>query len=587
MNSDSTFANPESINIWIRNTCLTIDSLHQNDFLENVTYLSSYLLLQLKTENYTTPTRKEIGFIFIIRDIAGHIDCINNILPIDALNHVVISLPKTKEFIPLNNIELDSPYTYNRLRNISFFPSGIIHVLPPVAVINTPHITLKWSRLWSLITAKTCPAARKIFCKSFAAISGRPEAPDHECLRLLLDPLPLNKAAIANILNSSVIYDGSDADLAKDWELLPNPFHLYQIATPIMTGGKAIKPAALKILPGRASLNYIWKGNRSLAKRNYHVDPRHESKRPMGRSPSPSAKFDTSDSAFRLTKLEAKQNIDDIPSGVTDTIPRRLSSKERNAVASTLFRRLPNIEYWNPNFLVSIINNSLLWRIWVGAFKMISTRLNSELMKRGNELLNTIELISLIDLSAEHSPMPVEARKNIDSHHLTADQDTLSDWLKTFKQTVDCALSKTRTHNIQLIANLLDQGASASLVIYNKEKISSLIPCYRAPISLGSVSTLANPSAQVPSTLSWTFQNLTQRNTTIWNLNNYSVDQLTDPNGAIPTPPLFESTPATETTCFHLQPNCPTLFLSWFNTDSADHKLFCDALCHKPSCPPQ
>ena len=173
MKSVSSFCSPNGINLWLKQTCITLDFDTNVCFLPAATYISQFILCQLKNEVISTPRNSEIGVVFLLRDIPGIIDCIANLNPMDTLNRVAIILPESHSLILLNGIELDNPHAQKKLKNLTLFPSLIATTLIGSEQFSPPARMLDWCSLWSLIRSKTNTAARKMFCAAYATSAGR------------------------------------------------------------------------------------------------------------------------------------------------------------------------------------------------------------------------------------------------------------------------------------------------------------------------------------------------------------------------------------------------------------------------------
>ena len=222
MKTESTFNRESNITLWIKKTCRTIDYIGEGGYIEDLTYLSSYLICQMRENDFATPPDRETAILFILRDLEGITECITNMIPNETLNQVAISLPETREFIILNGTELDSPYTYNKFKGFAFLPSGMIDSLPKKTELITPSINKIWPEMWKLIKESTSEIARKIFCVSFATTN--PGCDDDETnLKALVDIKPINKSAILNLMDSSETVNCSDDDTHEKWILKPEP----------------------------------------------------------------------------------------------------------------------------------------------------------------------------------------------------------------------------------------------------------------------------------------------------------------------------------------------------------------------------
>jgi hypothetical protein len=104
MRSISQFCKENKISLWIKETCLTIDHEGLSDFLPCMNYLTSYLICQLRDAHFVTPKNTEAAVVFILRSKCGIVNCINNSVPLYALDHVVLSLPESKEFMLLRRV---------------------------------------------------------------------------------------------------------------------------------------------------------------------------------------------------------------------------------------------------------------------------------------------------------------------------------------------------------------------------------------------------------------------------------------------------------------------------------------------------
>ena len=117
--------------------------------------------------------------------------------------------------------------------------------------------------------------------------------------------------------------------------------------------------------------------------------------------------------------------------------------------------------------------------------------------------------------------------------------------------------------------------------------LTKMLPISQLPPNLGVCNLLTNPDTIAHSNLNWMVSHLTWRNAAIWDYNPYTVESLAatpSPHemhaNSNASPHSFATTPATESTCYHGNPNCPSYVANWLNPDSTDTELLCDALCN-------
>jgi hypothetical protein len=376
MKSESTFNRESTISFWIKQTCFTIDYEGADGFLEDLTYMSSFLICQMRENFYSTPPDREITILFMLRNVEKVNECIESLMPPDSLDQEAIALPETREFIVLNGTELDSPYTYNKLNGFAFLPSGMIDILPKKTKFNPPSIAHLWPEVWEMIKVNTSETARRIFCSSFATFGV--ECRDDELnLKQLLKIQSLNKIAIINLMDSKNTVPCRDEEDKEKWRLKPGPD-----LTERNDDWKLDNHEFKHILPGNCSYSFIWKGERTLCKRNYHI---------------------REESIAQLTESEKARDIDEAPKGMMEKIPRRLSFNEKSAVDDILFRRYRNINFSNPKYLATFISDGRLLRIWKTAFDAYKNKITKLLTRRGKRMHDTIEFISLLEHTNRHS----------------------------------------------------------------------------------------------------------------------------------------------------------------------------------------
>lgn len=167
MRSVSPFNADNEITLWIKKTCLTIDYKNPPELLRTMNYLCSYLICQLRESHFITPPDKKPAIVFMLRNMKSVNKCINSLIPTVTLDKVVISLPSTKEFLILNGTELEDGDTYSRFKDLAFFPSGIMEVLPKPFELNHPSPNIPWEDVWANIKKETSETQRRSFCSSF------------------------------------------------------------------------------------------------------------------------------------------------------------------------------------------------------------------------------------------------------------------------------------------------------------------------------------------------------------------------------------------------------------------------------------
>jgi len=531
----------------------------------------------MREAGFTTPPDRETAIVFTVRDITGIIDCINNVDPVDVLEQIAISLPETKEFIVLNGIELDSPYTYNKLRNFAFLPSGLIETLPKQTEYVTPTIAKLWKDLWPIIQNRTCDVARKLFCASYASTKPGNDN-DQENLKSLLDNGKVNKKALYNLMDSAEQIKCTDRDMSRTWSTRPAPDIT---ETRDQTLDKEIKTR--KVLPGKCSYSLLWKGERTLCKRNYHVDPRYENKRFQNYEKRKSVIYITEESLKRLSEIERNRDMDETPTRNIETIPRRLTFSEKKAVEENLFRRYKNFENWNPKLVITKIVDSKLLRIWNTAFRVYQRNITTTLSRRGRNLLDTIECITLMELQDRHTDKNHSIWQTLDSRNGKITDEEMILWHNAFKSIVKNAISHSKGIENEYLLNTIEHGISCRQAISQKSQIGKMLPYQLISKMFGMDHEWTNPiKYQINSTL-WIIENLGRRDTDIWEPKKYTIHEIARSNQKQTQNKTFASVPAAEFTCYKGNKNCTARIFSWFNPDPNDLRIACSVLCDEES----
>ena len=563
MKSESTFGNNKTLILWIKSSCITIDYEGVNGFLEDLTYMSSFLIHQMRNFGLCTSPALETGIIFMLRSASDTIQCVNTQKPMDGLEKVAIALPESKDFIILNGIELDNPCTCRKLKNFAFLPSGLIHILPKPTRFLPPSSTLTWDDFWMTIKSNTMPSTRRLFCASFATqLCGNTD--DEENLKTLLNPPGLNKKALFNLLDSAMSIPCVDEELCTKWATKPDPDRL-ETAEWNLNRSFANK----KVLPGHCSLIFNWKGRNTLCKRNYHVDPREESKDYTVHKRFTSDVFLKASTLEKLSPTDACQNINEPPTQVIETTARRLSQREKAAVNHLLYRRYKNHEYWNPAIHLADISDGLLARIWASSYNCFKQKNNDSVSRRGFNLLETIELISMIEINVGLNSHANESSDNLIRPQGLNDDKKLKEWHGNLLSILKTNIAASSDKDNDFLKRAASQGASYLSVISRLEKLAQLVPLHKLKKGPGYTNNTTSPAWAEYRRAQWLISNLTSRMDSIWNK--------TDCHQIGNT--CFQSKPRGNFSCESSSLYCPAEIFSWFSNNQSISLLLCKEHC--------
>jgi len=383
MRTESNYDKEVKFKLWIRETSLTLSYFETGGFLPEMSYLSAFLVNQLRYSEIVIPKDKELGIVFNLRDQKGLIKCINTLIPPNSLDQVIVSLPNSKEFVLLNGSELDSQEINFKLKNIVFLPSGLIEILPKIREIHPLYKKYEWLENWELIKNNTCSIARKIFCNSYASSTNSEPQRDEESLRILTEDIELNHKALRNLIASGLKTKIAQSDGAH----ISPPADLEEIQQ-----SDYIEKEDCIIIPGKHSYELFWKGKATRNKRNHHVDTRYENKKTHDNSVMQCEEFLSEDDYAKLDQNQSKKKLISNAIQLWELAPRRLSPIEREGVKDIFFRRWLNYELWNPSLIITRITDSILLRIWRTAYNMLKARCNKKLERRGIQFNEIIEL---------------------------------------------------------------------------------------------------------------------------------------------------------------------------------------------------
>ena len=601
MRSETTFQSTHNLSLWIKKTCLTIDYEGEAGFLRQMTYLSSYLTKQLHDNDYSIPSSKELAFIFMLRNQDKIPKFINSLIPPHSLDRVAISIPETNDFIILNEIELDSPESYHMLKNYAFFPSGLIEILPKNQAFLPPGMSLDWQDQWEMIENNTSAFARKIYCSSFAfqtekLVRGDPD--DEENLKRLLGKDGMSIASLLNFLDSATTVTGSPQEMHDWWRLRPeeenDPCPLLNMvrtadnsestdhrseARKESTKHRAQQDSPnrimKKVIPGKASYTLLWNGTRTACKRNYHVDPKYESKRQVGNLTTRNPCFLTKKSKKTLEELKEEGNIDALPAQFTGMNPRRLTYNEKEAVRPILFSRLKNCEYWNPRIMIHDIADSKLLRLWTTAYNTFKIRTEKFLMRKSEHLEETVEFISLLELNNRRGKIKENEWPGLDKLKDAHPSHEREIWHNCTRSIIQKTLLSAAGDNNNKLFRVANEGASYLDIIRHTERVEAMMPTSHIPpieTDLKDYEIFAknvNGRTLQADKACWVIEKFSQRNDRIWNFRERTHFQ----------GQYYASSPIGAFNCYSGNEKCLGKIICWINPDLQDARAACRTTC--------
>ncbi|CBY12446.1 unnamed protein product [Oikopleura dioica] len=322
MRSISPFCKDNKIFMWVRETCLTIDHDGVTNFLPNMNYLTSYLVCQLREAKVVTLKNTEVAVVFMLRNISAITSSINRLVPPYALDQVVVSLPESKEFILLNGSELEGSEVFTKFQDYAYLPSGLIEILPKPFEFNPPFSNKSWPEFWKHICSKTTDLSRRSYCASFASSSPSNDN-DEENLKTVLNISELNKVALLNLLKSGKVINCVSKEDIRNYSLRPRPDNEESAISTAAESGDRV------ILPGQCSYILMWKGRRSIYRRNYNLEPRAENRQFYNNKQATSISTNYLCEADLLTLASNDRNktIDDAPVGIIEIPGLRIRAK--------------------------------------------------------------------------------------------------------------------------------------------------------------------------------------------------------------------------------------------------------------------
>ncbi|CAG5096333.1 Oidioi.mRNA.OKI2018_I69.XSR.g14570.t1.cds [Oikopleura dioica] len=380
---------PVELKLWISATCLTLFHNGGCSFLQEMNYLASYLQMQARAEGIVVPQSHQLGIVFMVQNLKQINSCINNLHSPDYLDRVIICFPAAKEFMILNEMELNSPDIKHRLHHTMFMPSGLIHTLRKQQPFNPPESEVSsWEHRWKIILEGTDPLARELYWEYFGLNSLTQENTE-SAFKSLLWASELNVKALWNLIESGrkvkVVTTTGMESLQTD----PKPCK----AEANITGTSKIK--ARIIIPGQCSYELCWKPRRPLLKRDHQIDEWLDQKAFIKMEAWTNRNFLTHE---RLQSLDAEVQSMDInatPMLGLEKRPRMLSFDELNLIKDVWFRRWQNADLWNPNYSLTKILDTSTLKLWNCLHRILILELEEDLQKRGNSLATMMNLYSI------------------------------------------------------------------------------------------------------------------------------------------------------------------------------------------------
>ncbi|CBY35508.1 unnamed protein product [Oikopleura dioica] len=559
MRSVSPFNADNEITLWIKKTCLTIDYKNPPELLRTMNYLCSYLICQLRESHFITPPDKKPAIVFMLRNMKSVNKCINSLIPTVTLDKVVISLPSTKEFLILNGTELEDGDTYSRFKDLAFFPSGIIEVLPKPFELNHPSPNIPWEDVWANIKKETSETQRRSFCSSFYSKSSICEDQE-ENLKALLDISELNKKAILNLLKSGTETICESTEKLKHWTLKPRPDTEEGAITTANDPGKRI------CLPGKCSYILMWKSRRTINWRDPKIDLKNEHKYYFDYPRNNSTNFLSDDDITTLKSRDKERHIDESPDGISEIAPKRLTQAENNLLSKIKTRRWPNVELWNPFHSITRITETKILKIWQGLYNELEHKLTRVMKNRNINWLNKTETLSLI---AEYDGRCNTRSKDLLSFLSPADLDSAGAILEKItiliKMMRKIIKNKGNIEHANYLEDQIKRGASCFSIIQNIPRMERSIPFdLHPPLSLG-----GNIKPKIFQNICWIIAKLCPRSERIWSkLAHYEFDNK-----------IYCRTPKSTFQCRHNNIQCMGQIVAWFTTNMQDTKNFCESSC--------
>ncbi|CBY11164.1 unnamed protein product [Oikopleura dioica] len=559
MRSVSPFCGENEITLWIKESCLTIDYDSLPDLLLTMNYLTGYIICQMREAHFISPPDMQPAVIFMLRSTKNVTRSINSLIPPASMDKVIISLPSTKEFMILNGTELEDNETYQKFRDLAFYPSGILETLPKPFPINNPQPEKSWEQTWQEIKEKTSEERRKTYCSAF--VSETTICEDQEAnFKAFLQKSELNRQAILNLLKSGKTVTCDTAEKLRHWTLKTRPdFEESAITTTTEKGTRTC-------LPGQCSYFLMWKGRRTITWRDYKINPRSEQKYYFNNIANESKNFLTEDDLSTLNSKDRSKGIDKTPPGIAEIAPKRLTVAENMILDEIKLRRWINIDLWNPIHSITRITDPNLHKIWLGLYREITTKTNNIMDHRNRNWENKIETFSLI---AEY-----DGRCNKKSKELKAllmlgkkePETEMLEWINSITKLMRKFISnKKETEHKNFLINQLKKGASCFSIVQNIPRMERCVPFSWHPTTLGRYT----PKVEIFNGIYWIICNLIPRNERIWSkLANYKqgAEQLCrEPKS------IFECPKDNEV--------CLGKVVAWFTTNMQDTRNYCETSC--------
>jgi len=407
-------------------------------------------------------------------------------------------------------------------------------------------------------TLVTDPLKRRLFCASFASLKLGHEN-DEDNLKAYLDPLCINKKAILNLLDSGKEINCANDELKKVWTLRPIADDEEKAMSSSVEYSKKIA------IPGECSYIFIWKGRRTMCKRNYHVDPRHENRFFYDDKLKKSVSFITKSSINTLSEDEKMREIDESPPRLLESASRGLTPKEKDAIKDIHFRRWKNYELWNPNYSITRIINSEFLRIWKTLFAIVRLKFEKKLMRRGTQLHAAIELLSLLGL--KESSSEVRATEWFENNWVdeAVETEQMSEWITSLRNILQNTVITRQSEHTDFLLLQINNGASCFSIIQQKERLAKSMPLNYCPTSKNA----KNKTAGQVEYAYWIIENFSMRDTRIWSK---LCDNLFEGN-------RFCRMPVASFTCFFGNQNCTGKLAAWFNSNAHDSRSACMEFC--------
>jgi len=462
-------------------------------------YLTSYLVCQLREAKVVTLKNTEVAVVFMLRNISAITSSINRLVPPYALDQVVVSLPESKEFILLNGSELEGSDVFTKFQDYAYLPSGLIEILPKPFEFNPPSSNKSWPEFWKHICSKTTDISRRSYCASFASSS--PSNDDaEENLKTVLNISELNKVALLNLLKSGKVMNCVSREDIRNYSLRPRPDNEESAISTAAESGDRV------ILPGQCSYILMWKGRRSIYRRNYNLEPRAENRQFYNNKQATSISTNYLCEADLLTLASNDRNktIDDAPVGIIEIAPKKISSIENVVTKDITLASWINVDLWNPFYSISRITNNKILKVWNKLYEATLTRLENKLSRRGDRLHNNMELVSLmVEMNGRSVPRTRDF-KNIVLDRGHSDNDEHIGWINSLINIMNKLIESQQADHSNFLLNQLARGASCFSVIQNVARMENSIPFNWCPVS-GDNSSFKNEKLE---RIYWIIQNL-------------------------------------------------------------------------------